>query len=47
MVGAEPCDGIEYLTFEVNDTGEGISAGRLNSIFLSEHDNIELKKHTI
>lgn len=36
LVGAQPIDGNDYITFEVKDTGEGINKDMLSTIFLSE-----------
>lgn len=36
IVGAKPVDGNEYLTFEVQDNGNGIPDEMLNSLFISD-----------
>lgn len=43
IVGANPCNGRDYITFEIKDTGEGIKRDKLNEVFKTDQQ-IEHRK---
>lgn len=42
-MGANPCNGRDYITFEIKDTGEGINKAKLNDVFKTDQQ-IENRK---
>jgi len=42
-VGATPCNGMDYITFEIRDTGEGIHKSKIRDVF-NTNQQTEQKK---